>query len=123
MTTNVTDRDRFAQVMRDLRKVFDIARMNVTSCCRSCISYEMAVDFKAKHGGREAKRVAWTAKVQGAINFDRDGRMVEVQYVNWSGDGVAETLVETFKTAGFEVEWNGTDHDTVHVSTKELDQS
>lgn len=97
-------------------------RQNVSSCCRGCISPE---DL----GAEEGQPYAYTFGGQGnGYRWDEHGevatyrspqvwehnRTVNRLYFN-HGNGAAQILADALRAEGFEVEWDGTDFETVTV--------
>lgn len=117
-------RARFMAATRDIRKAGVTWRTNVRSCCRGCVTGEQ---LGLVGDEDETTPYAWTFGGQGcATKWDHDGQPVTPNrwdardtdelrvYIN-HGNGSARRVVDAFTARGFDVEWDGSNHQCVMV--------
>lgn len=129
----VSEQERnFKQVGAALRKQGVQFRLNVVECCRGCITDEK-LNLKSEdqpygftYGG-QGQRITWNSKGEmiyaSSLNKSRRSfyyrsaseSKVHTLYIN-HGNGSAEKIVEEFRKAGFDAEWDGSEWSTVQIN-------
>jgi len=114
---------RFKRAIKAIRAEGIIWKSNVRQCCRGCVSHTQL----GLASTDSTEPYAWTFGGQGhAIRWDENGDVRKSDkgwrsetftyaYINW-GNGSAQKVADAFRAEGFEVEWDGTDSDTVTVT-------
>ena len=124
----MTQKERFAQALKEARREGVKVRQNVQCCCRGCITPDM-IGLKDEEQpyaftfGGQGDAYAWdedTVVTRASLNKAKNrgfGRTVFVEQVffNWGNDS-ANVLVEAFERNGFDVEWDGSEYNCVVVN-------
>lgn len=100
------DKQIFNDVFRELRKKGFIARQNYM-CCQNCgwASIESEYDITD-----DSNVVFYHNQDYEAFE---DGNLECTIYLSWNGDG--QTIKETFEEFGFNVLWDGTEHQRIGI--------
>jgi hypothetical protein len=137
MNQNLTTKARYAAAVKALKAADVTTRINVRQCCRGCVSPEQ---LGLTDDTTATQPYAWTYGGQGgALRWDpATGEPVEdlprrrgwgsttsssagvFAYWNHGGPDLvaARAVVDAFTAQGFEVEWNGSEHQCPIVTVK-----
>lgn len=103
---NKTDKQVFNEVFKALRKKGFIARQNYM-CCQSCGWSSIEIEYDIND---DSNVVFYHAQDYEAFN---NGNLEYMIHLAWNGDG--ETIKKTFEEFGFNVVWNGSEHQRIGI--------
>jgi len=130
-TRTMSDNEkRFKNVAKQLRKQGVQFRINISECCRGCVTPEKLglKHEKQAYGfiyGGQGQRIAWnengevvyadSQKPRGRnYFFNPKKNKVEKIYVN-HGNGSADEIVSAFNNSGFDASWDGNEYSCVEI--------